>query len=177
MKFRILYLFVFFGVISCSKQEARRPISASGSGLLESTTSLLKKINTIEEIKIKNYIKKDSLHDYIRSSYGFWYHYIDKKQTDTITPSKEDVVSLTYDILDLSDQILYSKEFIGVKEYIVDKEDFIPGLQYGIKLMKEGESIKFIIPSFNAFGVLGDENKIGMNTSIISRVTLININK
>ena len=41
--------------------------------------------------------------------------------------------------------------------------------------MKKGESIKFIIPSFNAFGVFGDENKIGMNTSIISRVTLINI--
>ena len=100
-----------------------------------------------------------------------------KNQTDTITPSKEDVVSLTYDVLDLSDQVLYSKELIGVKEYIVDKEDFIPGLQYGIKLMKEGESIKFIIPSFNAYGVLGDENKIGMNTSIISRVTLININK
>jgi len=53
MKFRILYLFVFFVVISCSKQEARRPISASSSGLLESTTALLKKINTIEEIKIK----------------------------------------------------------------------------------------------------------------------------
>ena len=43
--------------------------------------------------------------------------------------------------------------------------------------MKEGESMKFIIPSFNAFGVLGDEKKIGMNTSIISRITLININK
>ena len=57
MKFRILYLFVFFVVISCSKQEARRPISASSSGLLESTTALLKKINTIEEIKIKNYIR------------------------------------------------------------------------------------------------------------------------
>ena len=177
MKFRFVYLIIFFGVISCSKQEARRPISATSSGLLESTTALLKKINTIEEIKIKNYIKKDSLHDYIRSSYGFWYHYIVKNKTDTITPSKEDVVSLTYDVLDLSDQVLYSKELIGVKEYIVDKEDFIPGLQYGIKLMKEGESIKFIIPSFNAYGVLGDENKIGMNTSIISRVTLININK
>ena len=177
MKFRFVYLIIFFGVISCSKQEVRKPISASSGHIMESTTALLKKINTVEEIKIINYIKKDSLHDYIRSSYGFWYHYIVKNQTDTITPSKEDVVSLTYDILDLSDQVLYSKEFIGVKEYIVDKEDFIPGLQYGIKLMKEGESIKFIIPSFNAYGVLGDENKIGMNTSIISRVTLININK
>ena len=175
MKFRILYLFVCFGVFSCSKQEARRPISASSSGLLESTTALLKKINTIEEIKIKNYIRKDSLHDYIRSSYGFWYHYIAKNQTNSITPSKGDVVTLTYDILDLSDQIIYSKEFIGVKEYIVDKEEFIPGLQFGVKLMKKGESIKFIIPSFNAYGVFGDDDKIGINTSLISRVTLINI--
>ena len=61
MKFRILYLFVCFGVFSCSKQEARRPISATSSGLLESTTSLLKKINTIEEIK-------DAKHDIFLSS-------------------------------------------------------------------------------------------------------------
>ncbi len=175
MKLRFVYLFVFFGVISCSKQEARRPITASSSRLMESTTALLKKINTIEEIKIKNYIIKDSLHDYIRSSYGFWYYYVQKNKKDTITPSKEDVVLLTYDILDLTDQIIYSKDFIGVKEYIIDKEDFIPGLQHGIKLMKEGESIKFIIPSFNAYGVIGDGNKIGINTSLISRVTLINI--
>ncbi len=175
MKFRFFYLFIFFGFLSCSEQEARRPISSSKSHLMESTTMLLKKINRVEERKIKNYIKKDSLHDYIRSSYGFWYHYIAKNQTNSITPSKGDVVTLTYDILDLSDQIIYSKEFIGVKEYIVDKEEFIPGLQFGVKLMKKGESIKFIIPSFNAYGVFGDDDKIGINTSLISRVTLINI--
>ena len=90
---------------------------------------------------------------------------------------KGDIVQISYDLLDLNDQIIYSKETNGIKEYVVDKEDFIRGLQAGIKLMKEGESMKFIIPSFNAFGVLGDEKKIGMNTSIISRITLININK
>ncbi len=41
--------------------------------------------------------------------------------------------------------------------------------------MKTGETIKFIIPSFNAYDVVGDENKIGINKSIISIVTLINI--
>lgn len=175
MKFRFFFISVFIGLISCSEQQPRRPISATKSNLVESTTALLKKINTIEEIKIKNYIEKDSVHEYIRSPYGFWYHYIEKNHTDTITPSKDDIITLTYDVLDLSDQIIYSKELIGVREYIVDKEDFIPGLQFGVKLMKEGESIKFIIPSFNAYGVIGDEDKIGINTSIISRVTLINI--
>ena len=41
--------------------------------------------------------------------------------------------------------------------------------------MKPGETIKFIFPSFNAYGVLGDGQKIGINQSLISKVTLINI--
>ena len=61
------------------------------------------------------------------------------------------------------------------KNYKVDEEDFIPGIQQGLKLMKIGETVKFIIPSFNAYDVVGDENKIGINKSIISTVTLINI--
>ncbi|MBT4678300.1 MAG: gliding motility-associated peptidyl-prolyl isomerase GldI [Flavobacterium sp.] len=177
MRLNFIFLLVFLGLNSCSEQEARAPITSSKSNGLLSTISVLKEINKAEETKIKNYIKKDSLHSYISSPNGFWYRYIVKNDSDTIFPVKGDIVQISYDLLDLNDQIIYSKETNGIKEYVVDKEDFIRGLQAGIKLMKEGESMKFIIPSFNAFGVLGDEKKIGMNTSIISRITLININK
>jgi FKBP-type peptidyl-prolyl cis-trans isomerase FkpA len=177
MRFNFIFLLVFLGLNSCSEQEARAPITSSKSNGLLSTISVLKEINKAEETKIKNYIKKDSLHSYISSPNGFWYRYIVKNDSDTVFPVKGDIVQVSYDLLDLNDQIIYSKETNGIKEYVVDKEDFIRGLQAGIKLMKEGESMKFIIPSFNAFGVLGDEKKIGMNTSIISRITLININK
>ncbi|MBT7425336.1 MAG: gliding motility-associated peptidyl-prolyl isomerase GldI [Flavobacterium sp.] len=177
MRLNFIFLLVFLGLNSCSEQEARAPITSSKSNGLLSTISVLKEINKAEETKIKNYIKKDSLHSYISSPNGFWYRYIVKNDSDTVFPVKGDIVQVSYDLLDLNDQIIYSKETNGIKEYVVDKEDFIRGLQAGIKLMKEGESMKFIIPSFNAFGVLGDEKKIGMNTSIISRITLININK
>ena len=177
MRLNFIFLLVFLGLNSCSEQEARAPITSSKSNGLLSTISVLKEINKAEETKIKNYIKKDSLHSYISSPNGFWYRYIVKNDSDTVFPVKGDIVQVSYDLLDLNDQIIYSKETNGIKEYVVDKEDFIPGLQYGIKLMKEGESMKFIIPSFNAYGVIGDGNKIGINTSLISRVTLININK
>ena len=72
---------------------------------------------------------------------------------------------------------MYSKEDLGIKKYIIDKEDFISGLQKGIKLMKIGETVTFVIPSYSAFGIAGDGNKIGINQSIKSKVTLININK
>jgi FKBP-type peptidyl-prolyl cis-trans isomerase FkpA len=70
---------------------------------------------------------------------------------------------------------LYTAEELGVKNYVVDKQDFISGIQKGIKLMKVGETIIFVIPSYNAFGISGDGNKIGMNKTIISRVTLLKI--
>ena len=41
--------------------------------------------------------------------------------------------------------------------------------------MKVGETIIFVIPSYNAFGISGDANKIGINKTIKSKVTLLNI--
>ena len=69
--------------------------------------------------------------------------------------------------------ILYIKK--QEKSYKIDKEDFIPALQDGIKLMKIGETITFVIPSYRAFGVTGDGNKIEVNQTIKSTVTLIDI--
>ena len=162
-------------LISCSEQQARKPITVSNSSSLISTSTILKKINSIEELKIINYIKKDTFHDYIRSPYGFWYRYIIKDPKNSISPKKGDLVQISYEISDLKDQIIYSKQLNGIKDYKVDEEDFIPGIQQGLKLMKIGETIKFIIPSFNAYDIVGDGNKIGINKSIISIVTLINI--
>lgn len=176
MKLRILYFFLFLVLLSCSEKEARRPITASKSYSLASATESLKKINKLEEAKIQNYIISDSFNTYIQSPNGFWYQYINRIENDAITPKKGDIVTLHYNFVDLNNQIIYSKESIGIKEYKVDKEDFIPALQIGVKMMKVGETIKFLIPSFNAFGVVGDENKIGNNQSLISTVTLLKIN-
>ena len=175
MTLRNCFLLSYLFLISCSEQQARKPITKSNSSSLTPASTILKKINSIEELKIINYIKKDTFHDYIRSPYGFWYRYIIKDPKNSISPKKGDLVQINYEISDLKDQIIYSKQLNGIKDYKVDEEDFIPGIQQGLKLMKIGETIKFIIPSFNAYDIVGDGNKIGINKSIISIVTLINI--
>lgn len=170
------FLIIFFlAFISCSQPEPRRPITASKTYTLASTSEAMKEIKKRDEAKIQNYIQKDSLHTYEVSSSGYWFRYIQKNEEETKTPQKGDVVEISYTITDLNNQLIYSKEELGIKEYKIDKEDFIPALQIGIKTMKVGETITFVIPSYNAFGVVGDENKIGINQSLISTVTLINI--
>ena len=137
--------------------------------------SYKKNISELEEAEILKYIENDSLNIYKTSPNGFWYSYVHQIQEDLVTPKTGDIAELTYDIRDLNDIILYSKETLGIKNYVVDKENFISGIQKGIKLMKVGETIIFVIPSYNAFGISGDGNKIGINKTIKSKVTLLNI--
>lgn len=175
MKIRILIIasVLCFG---CSKVQPRKPIAPKPSStIIKETIKESIKWNTIENEKILAVIKIDSTKTYQVSPSGFWFTYIHKIEKKTATPKTGNIVSIQYNIKDLQDTIIYSKEQLGLKEYKIDKEDFISALQVGIKLMKIGETITFVIPSYNAFGISGDGNKIGINQSIKSTVTLINI--
>lgn len=164
-------------VVSCTKVTPRRPIDPKPSTtILKETLQQAKQINSLEDAKINFLIKKDTATNYIVSSNGFWYTYKNKIDEATPQPKVGDIVTLEYNITDLNDNIIYDKQELGLKKYKVDKEDFISALQVGIKLMKEGETITFVIPSYSAFGVTGDGNKIVMNQSIKSTLTLIKIN-
>lgn len=162
--------------VSCSKLEPRKPINPKPSTTFYFEAMQQSKImNQLEDHKISQIIKNDSTKTYLESSNGFWYTYIIKIEEDTPKPVKGNEVEFEYSISDLNDSIIYSASELGIKTYKIDQEDFISGLQKGLKLMKVGETITFVLPSYSAFGIAGDNNKIGINQSIKSTVTLINI--
>lgn len=170
----ILFVIIFF---NCSRVQPRRPINPKPSTtIFTETAKEYKSLIKIEENKILDFIKKDSTNKYIQSKSGFWYTYINRVEDSLLKPKVGDEVSILYDIKSLNDSIIYSTNELGIKKYVVDKENFISALQKGIKLMKKGEIITFVIPSYAAFGIAGDGNKIGINQSIKSTVKLININ-
>ena len=80
MKGSFFAILIFLVFASCSQPEARRPITASKTYTLASTSEGLKKINKREETKILNYIKKDSLHNYNASPFGYWFQYVVRKE-------------------------------------------------------------------------------------------------
>ena len=175
MKRNILLLMSFLILFSCKEQEARKPVTQRTATLLSETVDQKKKLVALENSVINKYITQDSLTNYKVASNGFWYTYIKQNQLEAQVPKVGDEVEFSYNLTDLNGNIFYSKEELGIKKYAIDKEDFIPGLQEGIKLMKVGETITFVIPSYRAFGLVGDENRIGINQTIKSTVTLISI--
>ena len=177
MKHSLFFFLLGVFFTGCAKVEPRKPINPKPSTtVLQATKKAYASIKEREENKIKRLIQLDSSRNYNESQYGFWYTYLVQQKSDKPRPKTGDTVAFMYEISDLEGNLIYSKEALGLKKYVVDKEEFITAIQNGIKLMKEGATITFVIPFYNAFGVSGDFNKIGVNTSIKSTVTLIKIN-
>ena len=175
MKRNFLLLLGVLVLFSCKEQEARRPVVQKTTTLLSETLDEKKRLIAFENKLIESYIAQDSTTNYNVATNGFWYSYIKQNKLETQVPKFGNEVEISYNLTDLSGNVFYSKEELGIKKYVIDKEDFIPGLQEGIKLMKVGETITFVIPSYRAFGLVGDENRIGINQTIKSTVTLISI--
>ncbi|WP_130735012.1 gliding motility-associated peptidyl-prolyl isomerase GldI [Flavobacterium sp. J27] len=173
--FQIITLLII--LTSCSKQQARKPISETNGNFIKESIERNKKLIANEESLIDAIIKKDTLKEYVASNKGYWYKYITKIEEETNLPAKGDIAYFDYEIKDINNKIIYSKEELKPQQYHVDKQNIMMGLRDGIKLMKKGETITFLFPSHMGFGYHGDDNKIQSNTPLICTVELNDIKK
>ncbi|MCT8339956.1 gliding motility-associated peptidyl-prolyl isomerase GldI [Flavobacteriaceae bacterium TK19130] len=177
-----LILFILFTttiLFSCKGPEARRPVQQSSGSFIQESAQRNKALYEQEKQQIEGLINSDTLQEYITSDSGFWYYYNVKDTTAVETPDFGDRVVFSYNIKDLSGNVVLTKEEAGLQEYRIDQtnQDLISGLRDGIKLMKEGETVTFLFPSYKAYGYYGLENKLGTNVPVQSTVTLQTIEK
>ena len=159
-------------LVSCAKQQARKPVSQTSGSFIEESIARNKTLIANEEKLIDAIISKDTLKEYVASTKGYWYKYDVKNDTVNLFPKRGDVAFFEYEISDLKNNVIYTKEELKPQTYYVDKQDIMMGLRDGIKLMKKGETVTFLFPSHMAFGYHGDNEKISQNEPLICKVTL-----
>ena len=177
MKKLIFSLLFIAALVSCKSPEARYPASQHSGSYINESVARNKKLLAEEESLIKKIIANDSSKNYIASNGGFWYFY-NKKVADSVSKTKPefgDIVNFDYYIQTLNDQTIYGEGEKPTKEYAIDQENLFSGLRDGLKLMKAGETVTFLFPSYKAFGYYGDKDRIGTNIPIKTTVTLHSI--
>ncbi len=162
---------------SCKTPEARKPVNIKSGSFISKSIDRNKQLAAKEEARIQKIIKNDTVNNYIASETGFWYYYNKKDTIAGITPKFGDIVTFNYNIKDLSGNIIYSQQELDTISYRIDKQELFLGLREGIKLMKQGEMVTFLFPSYQAYGYYGDDYKIGTNIPLISEVKLNTITK
>lgn len=179
MKNSILITIIIL-LVACKTPKPRKPISGGNdNSFIENSIKRNKAINKMEEDFFRKLIKKDTLHQYIETANGFWYYLKENVKLVKVLPKKGDEVIINYEIRNVYNEVIYTKEELGTRGqevgdrlYKVDSEEFITGLQEGIKMMHFGETATFLFPSNKVFGVSGFQDRINSNQPLIIEVYL-----
>ena len=177
MKKFTLMLLAIIGLGACRTPEARRPVNVKSGSFIDSSVARNKELVAQEEKIIQEAIKKDTTNTYLSSTSGFWYAYQVKDTVNTTVPVFGDIVIFSHTIKDLKNRTIYSKQELKTRQYAIDKEELFYGLREGLKLMKAGEKVRFLFPSYQGYGYYGDTKKIGMNLPLLVDVELHEIIK
>ncbi|MEO9531807.1 MAG: FKBP-type peptidyl-prolyl cis-trans isomerase [Crocinitomicaceae bacterium] len=127
-----------------------------------------------EDAEIDSYLSRRPDWKVTRSGTGlrsFIYH----KSEFSDTAKVGDAVLVDFSVELLDGTICYTSEKEGPESFIVEKADIESGLHEAMQLMCTGDKGKFILPSFMAHGLIGDEDKIPPLTPVIYDIHLIEI--
>ena len=75
----------------------------------------------------------------------------------------------------LNGTLVYSSDSLEEKAFILGHGGVETGLEEGMLLLREGDRAKFIIPSYLAFGLLGDQRKIPPGATLVYDIDLIEL--
>jgi FKBP-type peptidyl-prolyl cis-trans isomerase len=75
----------------------------------------------------------------------------------------------------LNGQQIYSSDSAGLKEITLGYSGVETGLEEGLLHLHQGDRAKFIIPSYLAFGLLGDQHKIPPGATLVYDLELVDL--
>ena len=88
-----------------------------------------------------------------------------------------DIVTLKYRIFLLTGEEIYNSETNGLKTFKLEKDYEVSGLHEAVRMMRIGDIMRLIMPSHLAYGLVGNREKIQMNSTLAYQIELINIRK
>jgi len=101
--------------------------------------------------------------------------YMIYKQGSGKKSARGKVATLQYTVRLLNGNLCYSSAADGPKIFKIGHGGVETGLEEGILLLKVGDRAKFILPSHLAFGLLGDQQRIPQNATLVYDVELVEI--
>ncbi len=156
ISFVFILIFVLLSA-ACKDDVKTKHKSIDKKKVEEAFVKINKAYIKVEDQQIDDYLNRRNW-NFIRTKSGLRY-LIYKKGVGREIKSG-DVVTIEYSISLIRGEEIYSSKKLGDKTFQVDKSDEPSGLHQVIKLLRVGDRAKVVMPSYLAYGLIGDENKI-----------------
>lgn len=170
-KFIHLHL-VLFLALGCETNAPKKQQLTDWSK--DKSTELNKELIEREKVDIKLYIDRHPNWKMTETGSGLYFYKYESGTGVEASSGREAQVQFEISLLDGTK--CYATSADEVEIFKIDHSHVETGVQEGIKLMREGDRAKMIIPSHLAHGLTGDFNKIPPLTPIVVDLELYKIN-
>ncbi len=151
----VLFFLVILLTFSCKQTVVSKELEWSN----EISTTFNKLNAKEEELDINLYLARKPTWKMIKTGSGLRYEIYQKENKGTQV-NIGNIVEVQYKVELLDGEVVDQTKDDEVEEFVVDRAQIETGIQEAIKLMKEGERARLVIPSHLAHGIVGDLSKI-----------------
>jgi peptidylprolyl isomerase len=164
-KIAVLLMFmVVFTISSCGDDEVKsKPKALNPKEVSDNLAQIHKHNIRIEDQQIDDYLERRGW-KFTRTESGLRYKIYDEGVG--LKPKEGQRVVLEYTINLIRGDIIYDSKKDGLKVFIVGKGDEPSGLQEAVQLMHVGGRAKLILPSYLAYGLVGDGDKVPASATL-----------
>ena len=168
---RLIFYFLSCFIIFSCKEEVQQPETMLVPSANE-TADMNKAWNQEEQELIKQFIERKGW-DMTQTESGLNYLIYKNGTGQKAEPGMRAMIEYSISLLDGTE--LYSSKEIGLRPFLIDKDNVEQGLHEGIIYMKVGDKAKMIIPFYLAHGLMGDHGKIPPLASLVFDVRLLGL--
>ena len=156
--------------IGCGDRQGRVPTDQRPAPTQEELIQANKDAIRQEERDIDRYVKRSGL-PFLTTPRGVRYVILRDQPGAPVRPDQW--VTIHYRVELLSGDTAYSTADNGPESFLVEHDEVESGLHEAVQLLSPGDSAVFIMPSFRAHGLAGDQERIPMRSSVVYRVGLV----
>ena len=125
-----------------------------------------------EGLQIEKYVKAQGWPT-TKTGTGVHYYIYEHGNGDSAKVGSLAEVKMTITLL--NGDTCYHWEKYGTEKFLIEQDAMESGLHEAIQYLQVGDKAKIVLPSFRAFGVAGDRNKIPPRHSVVYDLELVGI--
>jgi FKBP-type peptidyl-prolyl cis-trans isomerase FkpA len=169
----VLLLLLGLLLIACrGGNKESSEISTVNQAVRESLIEANKQLNLGESEEIDLYLLQKGLK---MKQTGTGLRYLIQSQGTGKQASAGMRASVRFTLSLLNGKTCYSSDSTGIEEFLIDQDEVESGLHEGIKLLREGDRAKFILPSHLAHGLMGDNDCIPARSPVVYDIELLKL--
>jgi len=170
---RLLIVVFLLSLLSCGHKQEKKTEKINGQKVLaEKLIEANKQSVAVENEQIEKLLAT-STWKMTETATGLRYELLEKGHGHKITTGN--IVRFEYAVKLLTGENIYSSDKDGPKEIKVGSGGIESGLEEGLLYLRGGDKARFVIPSYLAYGLTGDQNKIPPKSTLIYNVKITDI--